>query len=439
MKQRVMKIPQYIIATALLLVLAGLTKAQTPTTELKFLQALEQSEYDAAHAMFSEDVAAQLSRDQLQQIWNSLPAQAGEYHGHGPARVEPSETGRLVVFRLDFATVDLDARINVNEAGRIDGFWIVPAVEPESEAAVETSNKPAERELLVNDELPALLTLPEGDGHFPAVVLVHGSGPGDRDQTLGPNKPFRDLAHGLAKHGIASLRYDKRTRVAPESLPAAFTVEHEVLADARAAIDLLQSHDAINPEQIYAAGLSLGGLLAPRIGQSRPDLAGLVLLAAPARGIEVIVPEQLRYISGLDGEITDIEAAQLAQIEAQAAAVADYDDPDSAEPGLLGVPQSYLLDLRDYDPVATAQSLQLRMLILQGGRDYQVTVADDFSRWQQAFGPNERVELKQYPNLNHLFMAGEGMAKPAEYMMDGGGFSAQAIEDIAAWINKTKN
>lgn len=419
---------------SLVVLLAGVypsAQADQSLIELQFLQALEQREYADAHALFAEAVAVQISQTQLQQIWETLPTQIGEYLGHAPARIEESETGRLAIFRLDFANTDLDARINVSQAGEIDGFWLVPAAAP-----LETTEVFSERALSVAGDLPGLLTLPNAEGPFPVVILVHGSGPGDRDQTLGPNKPFRDLAHGLAGQGIASLRYDKRTMVQPQAFTGAFTVEQEVLTDVYAAVDALQAQDVINADQIYVAGLSLGGMLAPRIGRKRSDLAGLILLAAPARGLEVLASQQFRYIFGLDGEISEQEAAQLAQIDALAAAVAGYDDPDSAEPGLFGLPQSYLLDLRDYDPVATAERLNMPMLILQGGRDYQVTVEDDFARWQQAFAEREDVELKQYPDLNHIFMAGEGMATPEEYMQDSGSFSPGVIEDIARWINQ---
>ncbi|MEM7054262.1 MAG: alpha/beta fold hydrolase [Pseudomonadota bacterium] len=431
-----MKTIQQLLNAALMLGYVLAAQADSIATESKFLQALEQSQFDAAHAMFSEEVAAQLSRAQLEQIWSSLPGQMGEYQGHEPAQIETSDAGRLAVFRLNFANMPLDARIHVNPAEQVEGFRLVPAAtvqvaEPE---VAQPSDEYSEQDLVVAGDLPGVLTLPNAAGPFPLVILVHGSGPGDRDQTLGPNKPFRDLAHGLAEQGVASLRYDKRALVQPEAFNGAYTVELEVLADVRAAVDQVQAMDSIHADQVYLAGLSLGGLLAPRIGQQRADLAGLILLAAPARNLEVMVPQQLRYLFGLDGEIDQTEATQLAVIDAQAALVADYADPESAQPGLIGMPQSYLLDLRDYDPVAVAEMLNMPILILQGGRDYQVTVEDDFIRWQQAFADSERVELKQYSNLNHIFIAGEGMATPSEYMNTASVVEPQVIDDIAAWI-----
>ena len=113
--------------------------------------------------------------------------------------------------------------------------------------------------------LPGTLTLPAGTARVPAVVLVHGSGPHDRDETVGVNKPFLDLAEGLAAQGIAVLRYEKRTRVAPLSfIGRRFTVNDEVVDDAVAAVQLLRTEPGIDPARIVVVGHSLGAVRASR-------------------------------------------------------------------------------------------------------------------------------------------------------------------------------
>src|SRR5205085_5456531 len=144
-------------------------------------------------------------------------------------------------------------------------------------------------------ELPATLTIPKGDGPFPALVLVHGSGPHDRDETIGPNKPFRDLAEGLASRGVAVLRYDKRSLVSPLGIR---TVNEEVVEDAKAAIELLSAEPRIDRRRIIVLGHSLGGTLAPRIAAEDPRTAGIVILAGAARPFEDLLVEQLRYLTG---------------------------------------------------------------------------------------------------------------------------------------------
>src|SRR5262249_34016694 len=125
--------------------------------------------------------------------------------------------------------------------------------------------------------LPGFLSLPKGAGPFPVVVLVHGSGPQDADETIGPNKPFKDLALGLARRGIAVLRYAKRSRVEPAGV---VTVKEEVLDGAHAAIELARASKGIDPGRVVVLGHSEGGYLAPRIAKENPTVAGIILLAA---------------------------------------------------------------------------------------------------------------------------------------------------------------
>jgi hypothetical protein len=287
--------------------------------------------------------------------------------------------------------------------------------------------------------LPGTLTLPVGDGPFPAIVLVHGSGANDRDETVGPNKPFRDLAWGLASRGIAVLRYEKRTKQYAAKFTgegrAKLTVKEETVDDALAAVALLRQTKEIDPARIYVLGHSLGAYLLPKIGVADPQITGLIGLAGPVRPLEDLILEQYTYVLSLDG----VSAEERAQLDELAAQVARVRDPglSATTPAVdlpLGIPASYWLDLRGYNPAEVAKGLTQPMLILQGGRDYQVTVVD-FEGWQSALASrsSDGTRLKLYPNLNHLFMAGEGKSTPAEYEI-AGNVAEEVIVDIADWI-----
>ena len=150
--------------------------------------------------------------------------------------------------------------------------------------------------------LDGLLTLPARRGRSTAVVLVSGSGPQDKDETGGPNKPFRDLAEGLAERGIASLRYDKRTKAYPPAAnPADFTPTQEYVPDALAAINLLRSRPEVDPKGIYVLGHSQGGTYAPKIAQDHPAIAGVILLAAASQPFGATILRQLTYLASLPG------------------------------------------------------------------------------------------------------------------------------------------
>lgn len=283
--------------------------------------------------------------------------------------------------------------------------------------------------------LPGILTLPAEPGPVPAVVLVHGSGPNDRDETVGANKPFRDLAAGLSAAGIAVLRYDKRTRVAPLGfIGRAFTVDDEVIDDALAAVALLRTEPRVDGARIVVVGHSLGAMLAPRIASRDPRLAGIVLMAgATRRSLPDMITAQFAYLASLPGADTAAIAKQRQALEVPMAAVRALTPADAASTTpIAGAPPSYWLDLAQYDIVKTTQALTLPILVLQGGRDYQVRPAD-VTEWERAVGPHPGLEVKRYPSLNHLFIAGEGTPSPAEYGRPGA-VDRGVIEDLARWV-----
>jgi dienelactone hydrolase len=282
--------------------------------------------------------------------------------------------------------------------------------------------------------LPGTITLPVGGSDLPGVVLVHGSGGHDRDETIGPNKPFRDLAWGLAARGIAVLRYDKRSMVAPFSfLGHAFTVKEEVLDDAAAGVALLRSTPGVDPSRVAVLGHSLGATLAPRVARAAPGTAGIILMSGATAPLTDLIIRQVRYLVANAGSDSVQAVRQQTAMEKLVARIQALTPADSLSTvPLLGAPASYWLDLRRVDPVAVADSLNLPMLVLHGARDYQVT-PEEASGWKKVLGGKANVTFHEYPDLNHLFIAGSGPSTPAEYAVPGH-VSEPVIDDIGAWL-----
>ncbi|MEO1273758.1 MAG: alpha/beta fold hydrolase, partial [Myxococcota bacterium] len=180
--------------------------------------------------------------------------------------------------------------------------------------------------------LPGTLSLPVGDGSWPGVVLVHGSGAHDRDETIGPNKPFKDIAWALASQGIAVLRYDKRNHALPQEVAARppFTIADEVLDDAAAALAWMAQQPHIDPRRLVVLGHSHGaGLLFRIVAQASTPVAGAIALAAPGRPLEEMMVAQITYISQLEG--TAATPAMVAEFTAAREKVKQLTDADRSD------------------------------------------------------------------------------------------------------------
>ena len=410
-----------------------------PTPEAEARDVTEQlgkGDFDAIEAKFSPQVAQALPHGKLAELWGTVIAKTGTLASCGDAEVKTMAQGTVVKLSCKFEKVTLPLVIGIDPDAKIAGLRVLPPAESKVpwEPPPYAAKDGVTRDVMVGD-LPGTLTLPAGKGPFPAIVLVHGSGPSDRDETIGPNKVFGDLALGLAAHGVATLRYDKRTKVKPETLPKDLTVEDEVIKDAIAAVDVLAKTPEVDGKRIYVLGHSLGGYLAPRIAQQAKHVAGLVILAGPTRPLQDLFVEQLEYIAKIDGTVDKGEQAGIDEAKKAAARIAELQKGAQPNPGelLLYVPPAYWKDLAGYDPAAVAAKLKLPILVLQGARDYQVTTVD-FDGWKKALGKKKNVKLTLYPRLFHLFIAGDGPSTPAEYEKPGH-VDEQVVLDIAAWVN----
>ena len=405
------------------------------------LSAIAAGEFGKVEADFTSEMRAALPSGRLSAMWAALQGQAGAYKSCGTEpRVIRIGDKEMVITACAFERATIDVQFAFDSSGRISGLAFRPGASAVSYSPppYATASAYAETEKTISSKewtLPGTLTLPAGVRSAAAVVLVHGSGPGDRDATIGSSKPFKDLAAGLASRGIAVLRYDKRTRVHAAKLTAVpdFTVQQVVIDDVLEAVKTLRVEPGIDPAHIFVLGHSLGGMLAPRIWLADPAIAGVIVLAGPARPLEDAIVAQSRYLAAADGTTSAEEQRAIDDVETLAGSVRAL-KPEDAKSGrmIAGAPAWYWLDLRGYDPTAAAAKVKAPMLILQGGRDYQVT-AEEFEKWKAALGARRDVTFHSYPQLNHLFIAGAGPSLPAEYLV-AGHVAEEVVRDIANWI-----
>jgi dienelactone hydrolase len=444
---------KYVLAalTTLVLVLPGrvLTQqAQEPKlSDLEkaakaFVKLLEKGEFKKATQDFDATMKEKMPADKLEGVWKDLIQDVGAFKRQGSTRTEKVKEYTIIHVTCDFEMGTLETRVVFDKDKQIAGLFFGPkkkaAAEHQPPAYVKRDSF-RERELTVNVgdwPLPATLSEPTGNGPWPAVVLVHGSGPQDRDETIGPNKPFRDLAWGLASNGIAVLRYVKRTKEHTNRCRAdkdKITIKEEVIDDALAAVALLRKTERIDPKRIFVVGHSLGGMCVPRIGAQDPSIAGLISLAGSTRSLEDTVVDQFNYILSLN-EVSDEQKKRIEELRDKCIEMQKQLHSGGELPAKLplGFTATYLVNLHQYNPAQSAKSVKQPMLILQGERDYQVTLAD-FDGWKKALAARKDVTFKTYPKLNHLFMEGVGKARPSEYEKEGY-VTGEVVEDIARWI-----
>ena len=408
----------------------------------EFVSLLDKSEFAKAVKDFDRAMSEAMQPEQLQEVWESITAHVGALKKQIDAQIQSSPEFNFVFITCQFEKASLDIKIAFNNEGKISGLWFIPAhsAAPYKPPAYVNPSSFKEKEVKVGRGdyiLPGTLTMPKEGFPSPAVVLVHGSGPQDRDESIGPNKPFRDLAWGLASKNIAVLRYEKRTYIYAKKISLRkemVTVKEETIDDALSAAKMLQETDGVDASKIFVLGHSLGGMLIPRLADLDQKIAGFIILAGTSRPLEDIILEQMHYIYSVDGKISEDERKKLDEVKEAVYKIKNLkpSDIETTSENILGAPAAYWLDLRGYNPAHEARKIKRPMLILQGGRDYQVT-KEDFQNWKEALASREEVKFKFYPQLNHLFIPGKGKIMPTEYNK-AGHVAEEVIEDIASWI-----
>ncbi len=402
-------------------------------TATRLLDHLDRGEFTQAEAMFDANMKAAVPAPRLEQVWKSLPADGSR----GESKLRTDGTTQIIVVPMTRGGAKLNATIGLDAEGRVSGLLIQPDAQTAPAPAIATDAAFTEKEVMVGDgerALPATLAVPKGKGPFPAVVLVHGSGPQDRDETIGANRPFLDIARGLAAQGIAVLRYEKRTKARPQDYASGVDIDNETTDDAVTALATLRAQPGIDPDRVFVVGHSQGGMMAPRIAMKDGKTAGLVLLAAPARNLLDILMEQNVRILGMQGiQDTPAGIAHLDSLKKQIANVRGVGDATIGAP--MSLPIDYWRSVDAVDPVKEARKADEPMLILHGGHDIQVVDAD-WQAWQAAFGSDKDVVMKRYPTLNHLAIDSPANAGLESYQTPGH-VDATLIADIANWIKAT--
>ncbi len=291
--------------------------------------------------------------------------------------------------------------------------------------------------------LVGLLTLPDNaSAPVPAVVMVHGSGPSNRDERVGKLTPFKDLAEGLALHGIASLRYDKRTFVhAKKMRKLPVTVWEETVEDALLAVELLKNIPQIDSDNIFILGHSMGAMLTPRIDAEGADVKGLILLAGTPHRLEEVVIRQLRQAGDGNAVMKAIVSLEYKIFAKKFDGLYEMTDEEAKQKRFAGgISLYYFKEMGKKTAADYLLESEKPALILQGGMDFQVLAEDDFKSFQELLAERRNTAFKLYPNLNHCFTEAlySSILKASKEYGKERHIPDEVIQDIAAFIKNQR-
>ncbi len=434
---------------AMLLVLslpAALAQEATAEAAQALVQELYDGEYEAVFDASAPDLqAAIVSADGYAVVMAQIGQMYGALEAINGASMMETQGYFVASVYCTHVNADITYQVVLDADGLLKGLTISDVAEKTAPGTVDESMFAAEPVTLREGETDAtdgMLTLPKGDGPFPAVIMMQGSGPSDMDETAFGIAVFRDLAEGLAAAGVASIRYDKYSYAhkdllaANPDLLASFTVNEEYILDAESALELLQNDARIG--DIYLLGHSQGAMLAPRVMETlgADNIAGAVLLAgSPLHFWELQYHQNLALVETLDQADQPAAIEQLGAMAAEAATLKNMTPDELKQTTLFGISAYYQADEMSVDAAQTALALGKPLFIAQGAKDWQVTPADGIEAWRAALADSTIAAYKLYPDMNHMLvdMTGGQTGTVADYV-SGNHVKQELIDDIAAWV-----
>lgn len=400
-----------------------------------FVEKLIKLDFDNCIKEFSAELVKALPKDKLSEVWSTTIKDCGAFSKIEKTELQKSEGLEAVTVFVAFEKKGVTTVLSYDENGKLAGIWFnYYETEPIPEGITEI-------DVIVGEgtkwPLSGKITMQGKAQSDSAVVLVHGSGPSDMDETIYQNKPFRDIAWGLTSQGIDVLRYDKRTfayaaKMSPDDV-SNMTVDEETVQDAIAALTLLEEKGY---KSVYLAGHSLGGMLAPRIQQkSGNKFAGIIMLAGSPRALtDIVIDQNEALIATLKDENTVNESNKVIEAEKKKLAkVNELTEQELITETIFGMPALYIKDMVNFDTATAIKQIKVPMLILQGQKDFQVYANKDFPLWKEVLADKKNVSYQLYDNLNHLFMPSEGLGTIDEYKV-ASSVDQRVIDDIAKFI-----
>lgn len=432
---------------------------------------LDAGEHAKIRELFDDAMTKAMPSDfALDATWTAIETQFGPLQQQLATTVERHEPYTVALVTCDFEKAPMDVRLVFDDDGKLAGLQITASQSIAAYGERPQTPKPpfpyTEEEVRYSNgaggiELGGTLTLPPGPGPHPAVLMITGSGPQDRDETLFGHKPFAVIADRLTREGVAVLRVDDRGVGKTTGDPAISTVEDHA-TDVEAGLTFLAARTDIDPKRIGLIGHSEGGVIAPLVAARSDKVAFIVSLAGPGVSGATLNPMQVRALleagGGAPAVIDEIVAGQtelMALLVADApeeqlreavkrlavAAVklnpaAKPDDLDAAKAvarELVPLLSPWFRSWAKLDPAVHLAKLDIPILVLIGDKDLQVPADPNLAAINAALAGKANVRTEKLPGLNHLFQTAK-IGTMEEYVTLSETFAPAALELLAQWV-----
>ncbi len=437
-------------------------------TAREVVEFLGKGEYKEAISRFDSTMKKAAPEPRLRAIWTSLIAQTGKL------KTELSDSSfdfngyNIVIVTCQFEKSKLDVKVVFDKKSMIAGLFFAPHVESAEKAGAIESNQSDSLKgapylskdvtfgnHAANVTLAGTLTLPNSTGRFPAVLLISGSGPNTRNETVAGHRIFLAIADYLTRHGIVVLRYDKRG-VGKSTGNYAAATTMSFASDALAGVEYLKTVKQVNPKEIGLIGHSEGAEIAPIVADRSHDVAFIVMLGGPGVPGYRIILSQLALIdrasgvkkSSVDSELalesrllnivrTEKDSARAADQLKEILVKEDRQPAATADAAVSELLSPWYREFLSYDPRPALEKVKCPVLGLWGSKDLQVAPAENMPAVRKALqeGGNKHFKLVEIKKLNHLLQTAK-TGSPLEYGMIKEAISPKALSTMTNWILK---
>lgn len=382
---------------------------------------------DEIYSQFDTNMAKLLSPARLEPIWNQMSRNYGKFNGFGKQDSVSSNGSLVTNTDLDFEKAVINFMLSFNNTdNKITGMYISEQEKKQTETDKELplpsyidTTLFTEQEIIVKDiyDLKGKLTIPKSFNKKIVFVLVHGSGPQNMEGSFGKNKFLQNLAWGLSSNGYATVRYNKLTLQHGSKLAREkpqMTQDDEYNNSILGAFELINNSNELKNCKIVLIGHSQGASAITSFSKNE-DVDGMILLSGSPRKLYDLYTEQLQYIFGLEGGITNSENTILTKHKEKVEYFNKNKNriiPRDSLP--LELNYEYLIHMDEFDSIENLNESNIPVLVVNGGHDYQVTVKD-FEMWKNGLNKNDNIKFELIDNVNHIFGEIDRMSVPSDY------------------------